>query len=53
MWVGAGNSVTVAQWLSENAAISSHFNVDRSYFLETFLVGSAIDILKHAPDKYR
>ena len=52
MWVGAGNSVTVAQWLSENAAISSHFNVGRSFF-ETSLVIAAIDILKHAPDKYR
>jgi len=32
MWVGAGNSVTVAQWLSDNAAISLHLNVDRSFF---------------------
>ena len=45
-----GNSLTIAEWLTDKDSISSHIESDRNFFWFTAASNSAVDILKHPTD---
>ena len=50
IWLKTGNSLTIAEWLTDKGSISMHAESDRHFFWFTAALGSALDILNHPTD---